>query len=119
MSGWLRRWRSLSSPRLDRLQDERAMRGPTAAADQFAENRRLLLEHDLFRKPVSTFRDHALRLARLERRLLAGWHSLFRHSQDHGDRHVGAGDRREVDQALVAEQLPGTIERLVRHFMPG
>src|SRR6185436_13326514 len=30
-----------------------------------AKRRRVLVEHDLFRKPVSTFRDHALRWRRL------------------------------------------------------
>src|SRR5439155_5714949 len=41
---------------------ERRRRGPRAGCFSFESSSRssLLLEHDLFRKPVPTFRDHAL-----------------------------------------------------------
>jgi hypothetical protein len=38
-----------------------ADRLPMLERDDFSSNRHPLVEHDLFRKPVSTFRDHALR----------------------------------------------------------
>src|SRR5262250_2250676 len=56
---------------------------------------------------------NALWVSRPERRLLAGRHAFLRHGEQHGDGHIGAGHRRQVDHLLLAEQCPGTRECLV------
>jgi len=58
------------------------------------------------------------RVARLERRLFAFGHSLLRHCQHHRHRHVGPGERREINNLLITEVLLDTSVGLIRNLVP-
>ena len=59
------------------------------------------------------------RLPRLEWLLLAGRHPLLGHGEQHRDRDIGAGDRGEIDDLLVAQQLLRALEGVVRDLVAG
>lgn len=49
---------------------------------------------------------------------LPGGHALLGPAQQHGDRHAGAGQRGQIDRALLAQDRLGPRGGLVRHRMP-
>src|SRR5438093_7299148 len=69
-----------------------------------------LFEHDLFRKPVPTFRDHALRPRRLDSadellQLVRGVADVLREAADHFERLLRLPDLHQfVDEILVRLQ---------------
>ncbi|MET4297109.1 hypothetical protein ABIB06_007896 [Bradyrhizobium sp. LB8.2] len=56
---------------------------------------------------MAALKRPALRLTRLERLLLVRRHRLLGNCEQHRDHHVVAGDRGEVDDLLIIEELPG------------
>src|SRR5882724_2756624 len=75
----------------------------------------LLVEHDLFRKPASTFRDHALRQRLVEQRLELL--QMQRHLADRGRRRGGApgiGRLLALGANLVEHPFEIRIEERVR-----
>src|SRR5438105_13574965 len=57
------------------------------------------------------------RLSRLERWILAGRDALFGHRQEHGDGHINAGHRGEIDDLLFPEGVPRTGKGHVSDLM--